>query len=381
MESNQTDLEHGNFTDEQKEVIHSIRSSRIVLPILISLGVVCFMLYNQFDPKEFAKISWTSHTWVLFSMALIFVAVRHFAYMARLYILTEGFFSWRKCFELIFVWEFASTITPTSIGGSAVAFLLLSKEKLSMARTAAIVTYTIVLDALFFVISVPIIYFIYGTLSIGADIKSLFHSRGWIILLVYLVIVTYGSLFAYGLFKNPKGLKKFFLLVCKIPFLKRFESKAKELGDEMILASREIGKKSWKYHLGGFMATGVAWLSRFLILIFLFTVFIPSQEYDLARHSVLFARIETFFLLMLYSPSPGGAGFTELFFFPHFQDFIPKSLSGALVFIWRMISYNSYLLIGAIITPNWIRKVINKRREEKTITKKNNNKERAKNKL
>ena len=79
----------------------------------------------------------------------------------------------------------------------------------------------------------------------------------------------------------------------------------------------------------------------------------------------MFARIETFFLLMLYSPSPGGAGFTELFFFPHFQDFIPKSLSGALVFIWRAISYNTYLLIGAIITPNWIRKVIAKRKKRK----------------
>ncbi len=370
MESNQTDLESGNFTEEQKEVIHSIRSSRIILPILISLGVVIFMLYNQFDLKEFAKITWTFHTWLWFIMALFFIVVRHLAYMARLYILTEGYFGWRKCFELIFIWEFASTITPTSIGGSAVAFLLLSQEKLSMARTAAIVTYTIVLDALFFVVSVPIIYLIYGTLSIGADIKSLFHSRGWIILLVYILIVTYGSLFAYGLFKNPKGLKKFFLLVCKVPFLKRFESKAKELGDEMMLASREIRKKNWKYHLGGFVATGTAWLSRFLILIFLFTVFIPSLEFDMARNSVLFARIETFFLLMLYSPSPGGAGFTELFFFPHFQDFIPKSLSGALVLTWRMISYNSYLLLGAIITPIWIRKVINKRRKKKVGVKK-----------
>lgn len=370
MENNQIDLGKSNLTKEQKEVIHSIRSSRIILPILISLGVVVFMLYNQFDPNEFAKISWTSHTWLWFIMALVFVVIRHLAYMARLYILTEGFFSWRKCFELIFVWEFASTITPTSIGGSAVAFLMLSQEKLSMARTAAIVTYTIVLDALFFVVSVPILYIIYGTLSIGADINSLFHSRGWIILLVYIVIVTYGFLFAYGLFKNPKGLKKFFLFVCKIPFLKRFESKAKELGDEIILASREIRKKNWKYHLGGFLTTSVAWLSRFLILIFLFTVFVPSLEYGILRNSVLFARVETFFLLMLYSPSPGGAGFTEFFFFPHFQDFIQKSLSGALVFIWRMISYNSYLLLGAIITPNWIRKVINKRREKKRTSKK-----------
>ena len=155
MTNHQMDIKDGDFTAEQQEVINSIRSSRIILPILISLGVVGYIIYNQFDPEAFAQIKWTGHTLFWFGMALAFLVIRHFAYMARLYILTEGFFGWRKCFELIFIWEFSSTITPTSIGGSAVAFLLLSQEKLSMAKTAAIVTYTIVLDALFFVISVP----------------------------------------------------------------------------------------------------------------------------------------------------------------------------------------------------------------------------------
>ncbi|NJN77591.1 MAG: hypothetical protein HC803_04080 [Saprospiraceae bacterium] len=50
--------------------------------------------------------------------------------MARLHILTEGEFTWRKCFELIFIWEFSSAVTPTSVGGSAVALFVLSQEKL-----------------------------------------------------------------------------------------------------------------------------------------------------------------------------------------------------------------------------------------------------------
>ena len=147
--------------------------------------------------------------------------------------------------------------------------------------------------------------------------------------------------------------------------MRRFQGRAQELGDEIILASKEIRTKDWKYHVGAFTSTAIAWLSRFLILNFLFIVFVSSLSSDFEQNGVLFARIETFFLIMLYSPSPGGSGFTEIFFPTHFQDFISKSLAGPLVFIWRVITYNSYLIIGAIITPNWIRTIINKRRKDK----------------
>ena len=366
MSKQQPNSQDGAFNEEQQKVIRSMRSSRIILPIAISLAVVAYILYRQFDPKEFAAIEWSNHTTFWIILAISFIALRHFAYMARLYILTEGFFSWKKCFELIFIWEFSSAITPTSIGGAAVAFLMLSQEKLSMARTAAIVTYTIVLDAAFFIISVPIIYMIFGGMMFGPSNTDIpFKDWSILIFIVYLVIVTYGSLFAYGLFRSPIGLKKFFLWVCKLPFMKRFREKAESLGNEIIIASEEIGKKNWKYHIGAFITTATAWLSRFLILNFLFYAFPLIVESTFQSSVALFARVETFFLLMLYSPSPGGSGFTEYFFTPFFQDYISVTIAGPLVLLWRLLTYNSYLIIGAIITPNWIRKKVEERRKEK----------------
>lgn len=353
------------FTAEQQEAFESIQNSKIILPILISLGVVFYMLYNQFDPVEFAKIKWTTKTFFWLGLSFAFLALRHLAYMARLYILTEGFFSWRKCFQLIFIWDFSSAITPTSIGGSAVAFFMLSQERLPIARTAAIVIYTIVLDALFFTVTIPIFYAIFGHLIIGGNINTISVSTGIFVAIVYFIILTYGSLFAFGLFKNPKGLKSFFLLVCKLPFLRRFQTKAAQLGDDIILASEEIKTKSWKYHIGAFLATAMAWSSRFFILLFLFFVFIATISHGFYSDALLYGRIEAFFLLVLYSPSPGGAGFTELLFYPFFQDFIAKGSAGPLALIWRMMTYNSYLIIGAIITPYWIKKVIEERRKKK----------------
>ena len=70
---------------------------------------------------------------------------------------------WKKCIELIFIWEFSSAVSPTSVGGSAVAFFVLAQEKLSTAKTATIVLYTVVLDTIFFVGTLPILFAFFGT--------------------------------------------------------------------------------------------------------------------------------------------------------------------------------------------------------------------------
>ena len=113
----------------------NMRVSRIILPVLIGVGVVAYLFWRQFDAQEFARIDWTVRLAVLLGLAVLLAAVRHLAYAARLRVLSNGAFSWWKCIQLIFLWEFSSAVSPTSLGGSAVAFFLLSREKLSLAKT------------------------------------------------------------------------------------------------------------------------------------------------------------------------------------------------------------------------------------------------------
>ena len=63
---------HEEFTEEQQEVLRSIRVSRIILPILLGIGVVAYLFWKQFDPEDFANISWNRHVtfWVLASLTL-----------------------------------------------------------------------------------------------------------------------------------------------------------------------------------------------------------------------------------------------------------------------------------------------------------------------
>lgn len=366
METTPHQHEPSEFTDEQEKVFNSIRSSRIILPMLIGLGVVGYLMYKQFDPEQFALIQWTRHTLLWISFCLFFLALRHFAYMTRLYIITKGFFSWRKCFELIFIWEFSSAVSPTSIGGSAVALVVLSLEKLSAARTAALVLYTIVLDTSFFIFSVPILYLILGNSMIAPSVTSLTDLNSWGVLFIamYGVMVLYGSLFSYGLLLRPRRVKQLLLLFCRLPFLKRFKPKAEKLGDEIIIASKEIKSQKWSYHVGAFLSTMVAWSCRFILLYCLIIAFVEIPS-NFLSHLLIYSRLESMYVIMQFIPTPGGAGAAEFLFGNFLSDYVPQTLALTIALIWRLFSYYIYLAIGAIVIPNWIRQRLNERKKER----------------
>ena len=324
--------------------------------------------WRQFDPEEFSEISWTNHTlfWILAAVGIIII--RHLAYAARLRILSEKAFSWRKCIELIFIWEFSSAVSPTSVGGSAVAFFVLAQEKLSTAKTATIVLYTIVLDGIFFIGTLPLLFLIFGTQMIRPGIESIndLGPWGYYFLFAYGVMATYTSFFYYGLFVSPKQIKRLLVGFTRIGFLKRYREKAIALGEDMIIASSELKKQQLHFHLKAFGATVLAWSCRFLLISCLIIAFIPSIPLAFWPQAELYARLQTMFVIIAFSPTPGGAGFVEVLFGGFLSDYVSSPTYATLIStIWRLLTYYSYLLAGAIIIPNWIRAILNERRKRR----------------
>jgi uncharacterized protein (TIRG00374 family) len=360
------------FTDEQQDVLKSIRISRVILPILIGVGVVIYLSWRQFDPEEFSKINWTRHTflWVLAAFAIL--VVRHLAYAIRLRILSNKAFSWRKCIELIFIWEFSSAVSPTSVGGSAVAFFILAQEKLSTAKTATIVLYTIVLDTIFFIGTLPFLFAIFGTNMIRPNMEKLSDFDGWgyTFLGAYILMAVYGFLFYYGLFISPIQMKRLLVGFTKLKFLRRFRRKAVDLGNDMILASKEMKQQRWSFHIGAFLSTALAWSCRFLLLNALILAFVETVGRDFWSQFGLYARLETMFVIIAFSPTPGGSGFVEILFNGFMRDYVTDDTSSLVIAsIWRAMAYYSYLLAGAVVIPNWIRKILNERNKKRLAAK------------
>ena len=86
------------------------------------------------------------------------MAMRDFAYILRLRILTEKKLTWRQSFDCIFLWEFATAVSPSIIGGAPVAIFIINREGISVGKSTAIVMVTAFLDELFFILMVPIIF-------------------------------------------------------------------------------------------------------------------------------------------------------------------------------------------------------------------------------
>lgn len=134
----------------------------------------------------------------------------------------------------------------------------------------------------------------------------------------------------------------------------------------MILASKEMKQQNWKFHLGGFLSTATAWSCRFLLLNCLIIAFTDTISLDFGTQLRLYSRLETMYLIMLFSPTPGGAGFAELVFYGFIKDYVPfQGVALIIASIWRLFTYYSYLFIGTIVIPNWIRKVLNERKKRR----------------
>jgi len=331
--------------------------------------VVLYLLWRQFDPEEFRKISWTAHTLVWIGLAILLLIGRHLAYSYRLRVLSDKKFSWKKCIELIFIWDFSSAVSPTSLGGSAVALFVLSQEKLPTAKTSTIVIYTVVLDTIFFILTLPVLLVLLGPEIIRPGLTEFHGLDGWgfTFLTAYVFMAVYGALFFYGLWVNPRQIKRLMVGFTMLSFLKKYRAKAIQLGDDIIITSKELRFKPVWYHLSAFLATAVAWSFRFLLLSAIIIAIVDGISLDFLTQSRLYARLQSMFVIMAFSPTPGGSGFAEYVFGGFLSDFVPKGIALVVALIWRMLAYYTYLIAGIIIIPNWLNGILRERKKRRQI--------------
>lgn len=353
---------------QQKKIVDFFRVRRIAVPVLLGLGVATFMLVRNFDVDAFREVNWTPRSYFYIFMSLLLMVVRTVAYMYRLRVLTDGQLSWRRCIDVIMLWEFASAVTPSIIGGSAIALFIIHREGISMGRTTAIVLITAFLDELFYILMVPTLFIIVGAESLftsGGEyvlLNTRFGTQGvFVIGYVFILILT--TIIIYGVFVNPRGTKWILLNIFRLPILRRWRYKAAETGDEIIITSREMRTKPAIFWLKAFAGTFFSWTARFWVVNMLIMAFVGYGD-----QLLIYGRQLVMWVILLISPTPGGSGVAEIAFSGFLGDFIPSGLTPAMGLMWRTISYYPYLFIGAIILPNWLKRVYaSKPKPETTI--------------
>ncbi len=356
------------FTAEQQKALQSVRPSRIIVPMLIGLGVVGYLFYQEFDIAEWRAIDWTLATLFWVGMSLTLLVARHLFYATRLYVLSEHDFPFRKCIELVFIWEFSSAVSPTSVGGSAVALFVLSQEKLSAGRTASLVIYTIVLDTAFFVGGLGLLYLLLGPGMIrpGAQTFADLDVVGRIFPWAWGAMALYGTFFFWGLFVSPTAIEAVLRWLAGVRFLKRFRKTLLRTAQDTVTASVHMRRQPLRWHLAAFGSTAGAWSCRFLLLSCLIIAFGDVSLAPLTQLG-LYGRLQSMYLILAFSPTPGGAGIAESFLPGFTEDYMGDNVTSILLvaMIWRGFTYYAYLLAGAVVIPNWITSIRARRAQRK----------------
>ena len=332
--------------------------------VVIGLAVAAYLLWSSFDKKAFEVVNWSFNSFFWLFVALLMMAIRDLSYMYRIRVLTDYQISWRHSFDVIMLWEFASALTPSVVGGSSIAMFIVHKEGISFGKSTAVVMVTALLDELFYIIMVPIIIAIVGfsdlfPISLEKDFFGIRLGTIGLFVLGYFFILILTSAILYAVFINPRGFKSFLLFVFKFKWIRRWRYAAIQTGDDIITTSEELKGKDLNFWLKAFGATFFSWTARYWVVNFMILAFL-----DVSDHFLIYGRQLVMWVIMLISPTPGGSGVAE-FAFSGFLGEFTLGLAATFALLWRLLSYYPYLFIGSVVLPSWLRRVFVKESSSK----------------
>ena len=346
------------------------RFSKVIVPILIGLGAGFFMIQREYSRNSaiFFDLASLCNTYTLFCLflAFLFECGRELTYMMRIRILSDKKLSWKQSFQIIMLWEFSSTVTPTSVGGSAVALFIIPLECIGVGRSTAIVMFATLMDELFYIIISPIIIFIVG-LDISFATKFKFTLLGlnisemnvFIIGYSFMMLLTLAILLAICFY--PKKFRNWLYKLSNKKFFKHWQKNLQKTGDDVLNSSEEYKHKSFIYWLKVYIITVASWSCRFLVL----NCILAAFDTNTTNHLVIYVRQLVMWIVLCISPTPGSSGIAE-FAFPLFLNgLLPQGFESILALLWRLFTYYPYIIIGIIILPIFTRRVTKRRKQLK----------------
>ncbi|MBX2846064.1 MAG: flippase-like domain-containing protein [Saprospiraceae bacterium] len=338
---------------------------RLILPILLGLGVILYLFLKKYDLADLSSYNWSEVKWGWLFLGLSVVVIRHFGYMWRIRVLSDKVISWSRSFTVVSLWEFASAVSPSAVGGTAVALFILAKEKVNAGKATTIALSTLLLDLLYFLISVPLLLYLVGQgRFFGKSVDCIENSDVAVMrafgslqkpfLIGYSLMLLICCLLAYGLFRDPKRFRQLLVRCTYIPFFRKLRAKAFKLGDEVVVASKELSQKSFSFWGQAFAGTALSWTGRFFLINCLISAFSMGAFSQL----VLLSRYFLLWIVLVIPSTPGASGVAELSFSGIFCEFLTPGSEPIVLVLWRLLSYYFYLILGFIVFPRWLRRVL-----------------------
>ncbi len=397
--------------EQQQKVLRTFRPRNIAIAMAIGLGFSGYMLYSGVSNGQDIVGSLSNPNWMWAGAIFLTLIARDLGYMYRIKNITDHQLTWTGSFYVIVLWEFASAVTPSVVGGTLVAVFILNREGLNSGKAVAYAMYTAILDNTFFLVASPIVLFMTGWDIVPDNLGAYKDLIIWGFKVSYALICGYTLFMVFGIFIKPKFFKSFVFWFTKtFGFLKRLKRSSIKFGNEIAIASEELKGKNLSYWSKALLSTAFVWSARYFILNCIFATFLAKdvEKYENFSHRETWSKNAVMWVTQLVTPTPGASGAAEgmvnamydgtidstlvynnkdslnrsgkpvkingkdlatrdlkiLEEYGDVVDFADKGFNSAVALFWRWVTYYPYLILGAFLLPKWLRRVFVKTGED-----------------
>jgi glycosyltransferase 2 family protein len=338
-------------SDKKKAEDHSRYFSYkyLFISLFLSIASLAVVLYLTFTPDGFEYLK-PKRLPGLF-IALFVAMLKVWFTAAKIRYLADRQIGWWASIRVVLAWDFASAITPSTIGGAPLGTYVMTREKIPLGKSSAIVLYGLLLDQFFYMIAIPVLLVSAIYMEIVPD------NVGWVgegvMLLIYALLMSYGFLLGYGLLKDPESLRNVVRFLFKLPFLRRMREKVDPELDNLVSKSNELRRKPASFIVKAFFLSTMAWLCKVWLPTIVVLSFLPADEL------LSFMRSLAMMLASLFMPTPGGSGGVEGLFALFQGPLMERQVFlGIAIFMWRLITFYLNIPAGMFVMSWYVNKSV-----------------------
>lgn len=332
---------HGEAGD-----VSSSTGRRAVISIILSLAVLLVIGWVTWTPETLDLVLRSVNLWLVFAAIALLVA-RVFIGGYRLRYSSHGQLNYSSAVRGQIIWDFASSVTPSIIGGAPVAALLMARDDTRpVGEVTAIMLFAMLMDQVWFAVAV----FLLLLASVFVDVfpNQLGPVGEGFITAYFIGMMIWAGGFAYSTLVRPELMQSLVRRIFSIRWLVRFRDRVDSELSNWTEQARILRSQPFGFYVVGLIFAAIAWIFRYLML-----YLIVESVYHVPNALQFIMRTMAMLHLALILPTPGGSGGIEGMYALFFTEpLIPKALLAPTLLVWRFLSYYVTLAFGLVITTN-----------------------------
>ncbi|WP_292729500.1 flippase-like domain-containing protein [Methanoculleus sp.] len=320
----------------------------LLVSISFSTLVMAGVLYFTVDETTIEYLSRVNPFYLVLAALLHIVSLGFWAFRIQKMSGSLGYrVNFKHCFNLVLANMLVAAVTPSQAGGEPVRVHELYRAGVPVGDATAVVIMERILDGIVLgglgAFAMLFLGSYWSSLTSGFSGVSIMMYAAWISVTLFVLVFIYSV-------KNPDHLKRALKWISRWVdrrwHLKRLESLLETIDREV----DNFNKGLVKFVNHG--KSGLVW-GMFFTLLFWFSEFTIASLILMGLGQPAFL-IESFVvqlviaIIMMIPLTPGGSGVAELGATSLYSLFVPSSIVGVFVLLWRLILYYLNILLGLL---------------------------------